>query len=270
MIVHDTNLDGAIERIAAYLNYPVDALHEFAANDPYTKMGWDNGEGDAPVGSLFSVEGQVLYALVRAMQPTAVLELGTNVGASTTHLAGGVTANGSGSVVTIESNLQLSGTWRAGQLIPAAVKQAVQMVNAEGVGFITGLKDNAFAFIFEDMLHGPAEVETVWTQAIRVCQPGGLIVSHDAAHYIVGLGVQQGIRAALNAAGYADQTPLVLRIAPGDTGLAIWKKPGVYTPPAEEQEPEWQTTEKPASETAAAKPAPSRRKTRSASKSPRG
>lgn len=273
MQIHDTNLDGAIEQIAAYLSYPADALHEFAANDPYTKMGWDGGKGEAPVGSLFSVEGKVLYALVRAMQPQAVLELGTCVGASSTHLAAGLVANGKGRLTTVDSKLQLTGPWMVGQLIPAGVKGAVKMVNEEGVGYAKGLKDDSFMFIFEDMLHGPAEVEATWTEAIRIVQPGGLIISHDAAHFIVGAGVQQGIRAALNAAGYADQEPLVLKIAPGDTGLAIWKKPGgEFAAGYEEveQEPEWQTTEKPSSETSAAEAKPKRtRRRKSASSSKR-
>jgi predicted O-methyltransferase YrrM len=273
MQVYDTNLDGAIERVAAYLNYPADKLHEFAAYAPFQKMGWDNGQGSAPVGSLFSVEGRILYVLVRAMQPNRVLELGTNVGASTTHIAAALTENGKGTVDTVDNKLQLSGDWQVGQLIPQSVGDAVNLITTEGLGFVRQVKPNAYPFIFEDMLHGPAEVEAVWTEALRILPPGGVIVSHDAAHFLVGAGVRAGIQAALAKAGMAEREPLVLKVAPGDTGLAVWLKPGgvfggEYENEAQvkEEEPAWPTIQKPSSAPAEAKkPTPRRRRNLKAS-----
>lgn len=237
MIIHDTDLTGAIDLIAAYLGLPAAELRGYAQEDPYPRMGWDNDKGEAPVGSLFSVEGRILYAIVRAMQPAFLLEMGTCVGASTVHLAAACAATGRGRIISVDSKVQLSQGWKVGQLIPAGLGSAVSLVTSEGVGFIKTQK--RADFVFEDMMHSTPEVHAVWREAIRILTPGGVIISHDAAHFIVGHEVRDGIAAALAEAGITDE-PLVLKIAPGDTGMAIWRKPGEQATKPAEEESWWQ------------------------------
>lgn len=270
MNVQTTNLDGAAERLAAYLNIPADALHEYVADDPHPKMGWDHNQGEAPIGSLWSVEGKILYALVRFFAPRAVLELGTAAGASGTHLAAALVATGKGKLTTVDARVHGNQGFETGYLIPPGYREAVKLIQAEGLGFIQSLKPGAFPFIFEDMMHSPVEVEAVWTEAQRILPPGGIVVSHDAGHFLIGQDVRDGIAAALSKAGLPE--PLVMVISPGDTGLAVWQKPGAVEAvqagtEQEEQEPAWQTTETPSSAPSAAKSASSpRRKSGSSSK----
>ena len=272
MQVNTTNLEGALELLAQYLGIPLDELRGYAAADPHAKMGWDNNHGgEAPIGSLWPVEGIVLYTLVRALQPSHVIELGTSAGASTTHIAAALVATGKGHAVSVDNKLQLSPGFEAGQLIPPGLRGAVKLVASDGHIFL----DNATQadFIMEDMLHSPQSVERVWTRAIELLPPGGMIVSHDAGHFIIGGDVRSGIEAALRKAGLPVDA-LVMVITPGDCGLAVWRKPqsAFYQDGGEnqiaepKQEKAWQTTEKPSNVPDAKSEAPRRRSSGSKSR----
>jgi hypothetical protein len=67
------------------------------------------------------------------------------------------------------------------------------------------------------------QVREIWQQAGTRLQAGGVMISHDAAHYLVGEQVTQGIRDA----GITDYS--VHLIEPSDCGFALWVKPGKPT-----------------------------------------
>jgi predicted O-methyltransferase YrrM len=79
------NLQQAFKAIGKAFDLDAEKLQAFAEQDKYT--GWDEGKGEFPVGSLWTVEGQVLYALIRMLKPKNIMELGVNYGASTCHIA---------------------------------------------------------------------------------------------------------------------------------------------------------------------------------------
>jgi predicted O-methyltransferase YrrM len=93
--------------------------------------------------------GRFLAALVRALDPAVVLEVGTAIGYSTLHMA---EALGRGRIVTIERD-----PVRAGQarnfLERAGVAGAVEIVEADAIEAIDGI-DGPFDLIFIDATKG--------------------------------------------------------------------------------------------------------------------
>lgn len=258
MITLTGELNAVLTQLAAHMGWDAAALIRYAAEDPHPRMGWDSGAGEAPVGSLFSVEGRILYALVRMFRPILVLELGTCVGASTTHLAAALHDHGTGRLVTVDSKAQL-GTWAVGQLVPDIYRDRVGFLTGDGVEALRKYR-GSIDFIFEDLMHSTPQVAEIARLAIDKLEPGGLLVSHDANHYIVGHEVRDGFTAA-------GLEPVIVMPEPSDCGLAIWRKspldvkrwpdttdivPGITPVPAA-KEPEWQTTQKPSSAASGAK-----------------
>jgi predicted O-methyltransferase YrrM len=93
-------LDGVAERLAAALDLDSGRFAGFAREDRHG--GWDHGTGTFPKGSIWRGEGQVLYALVRSLRPRSIADLGTHVGASATHLAAAIDANGLGRLTSVD------------------------------------------------------------------------------------------------------------------------------------------------------------------------
>lgn len=185
-----------------------------ASEDPFPNMGWDLGEGDAPVGSLWSVEGRILYALIRAAKPTSVIELGTHAGASTVHIASALDANGSGKLTSVD-NRSHPDPVKIGELVPDELRKLVTFKDADGIEYLKTRR--RVDFIFEDMLHSSEQVEAIANLAKEKLSVGGFLVVHDAAHFIVGSNIQAGLEAA-------GLEPLIVLPEPSDCGLAIWRK----------------------------------------------
>ena len=77
-------LHDALRAIAQQFDLPGHELIAYAAEDPHD--GWDLGKGSWVSGSVWTVEGKVLYAMVRALKPQEVIEFGTAQGCSSTHI----------------------------------------------------------------------------------------------------------------------------------------------------------------------------------------
>ncbi len=212
-------LEAALTLIADTLGLDAAELIAYAAEDEFG--GWNNNEANAtfPNGSIWSVEGRTLFALVRALRPAVVVELGVFHGASATHLLAALQANGTGKLTSVDHHSGDSGATEIGGYIPAVQKADFHFVEQRGQQYLATLKDNSVGFIFEDMQHDAEGTAEIWTLAQAKLKPGGVIVSHDAAHPTSGASVRAGIAAA-------DVTDtLVVLIEPGDCGLAIWQKP---------------------------------------------
>src|SRR3990167_10454525 len=113
------HLHSALEQIASAYSLDANALIAYAAEDLET--GWDHGEGEWPTGSIWQVEGQVLYALVRALKPARVLELGTWYGCSATHILQALEANGYGALLVLDNHVQ-GGPAAIGDMIPEGLR----------------------------------------------------------------------------------------------------------------------------------------------------
>ena len=205
------NLQRAFEAIGKAFNLDADKLKEFAAQDIYT--GWDAGEGEFPCGSLWTVEGKVLYALIRLLKPKKVMELGIHHGASTCHIASALQKNRPlGKVTSVDLNAN------AGDMIPVSLSKRVNLLNADGLTALEKALDDSIDFIFEDMDHSFETGKAVAELAQTKLKPGGLLVVHDAMHWLVGRDIRNGLMA-----GHI--VPEFYEIAPSDCGLAIWQRP---------------------------------------------
>lgn len=203
------SLNDTLTDLARWLNLPAQELTDYAKEDTFT--GWDYGAGDFPVGSIFREEGQVLYALIRALWPSSVIELGTAAGASATHIAAALAANSTGKLTAVDHGLH------PGALIPDALQGTVKVLAGDALEYLE--RRRRVDIIFEDLDHQPETVAAVARLAADKLTPGGLLISHDAMHPTVGPGVRQG---------YADaglEGVHFYGIDPGDCGLAVWRKP---------------------------------------------
>lgn len=218
MSCNPVSLSQALQQIAEYIKVdPVD-LHQYALEDTIGGFHADESLRKWPTGSLWAVEGQILYALVRALKPRRVLELGTYHGCSATHILAAMKANGRGELVCVDNGIDAPGATEIGYMIPAQYLDSVSIANQDIMEFLDRDEPKArgFDIIFEDGMHDPIQVAKVWDETSRgLLNNGGVIISHDACHFLVGDQVQDGIRAG----GHDDfQTYL---IAPSDCGLAI-------------------------------------------------
>jgi predicted O-methyltransferase YrrM len=208
----------ALTQAAAVLHLDAATMINAASDDPHGgyHAAYDDG---FPSGSLWRVEGQFLYALVRALKPASVLELGTWHGASATHILQGINDNELGGLTCIDNRAY--GDIKIGGMMPKDLADSpfyfIESISIEK--FIPhAIKEGwRYDLIFEDAMHTAEQVAFVWSHADRLLNPGGVIVSHDAMHAIAGETVRKGIAQA----GY---TTTNILISPADCGFALWRK----------------------------------------------
>jgi predicted O-methyltransferase YrrM len=216
------DIHSALDSIGSAFGFDADTLIDYAALDPHGGYHPKEGGDGFPIGSIWRVEGQILYALVRALAEQTrniiCLELGTHRGCSATHIAQAIEDAGNGGMVV---GVDLNGA--AGDLIPAHLRHRVELMNVDMFKYLPQQKPATFDFILEDGSHGADDVAKVWNAAHTLLKPGGLILSHDAEHFVVGADVREGIARA----GYFGVMPpaRTYLIEPSDCGFAIWRKP---------------------------------------------
>lgn len=238
------NLPDALSTLAAFLKLDAAELHEYARADTYGGWHPDEAQRQFAVGSLFAVEGQALYALVRALRPASVLELGVNHGASSTHLLAALDANGSGKLTSVD-------IWGgAGYAIPDALKPQANLVYADALEAITALDDASVDFVFEDLLHGDEQTRLIIEALQPKLTPGAVVVHHDSEHGDDGVKVKAGIVSA----GISDY--LSVLIAPSDCGLAVWQAEGERADTEAEPDTETEPAPTPKPPARKRKPAP--------------
>lgn len=177
-------------------------------------------------GSVFAVDGIILYALIRYFKFQVVAEIGGFWGCSASWMAAAMRHNGGGKVYSIDSG-RLGA--EHGSRIPTSLRQYVELVNADGVQWMNSQPDNSLGLVFEDADHSAASSEQIAKAAQSKMTNGGVYVVHDAGHDRAMLGdgrtrvqVPEGaeIRKGLDASGIPYRVYL---IEPGDCGLAIAK-----------------------------------------------
>jgi predicted O-methyltransferase YrrM len=157
---------------------------------------------------IWGVEGQVLYALIRAFKPSHVLEVGNTWGTSTQHICEALLRNGKGKLTTIDL-----GEFK----VPARYKKIAKAKVSDLFDFNYKAVPR-FDFVFEDGGHDGGAVTHVWEQFMKHAKKSAVIVSHDSEHFRLGPLVQSEIR-------QTNADYLSVAIAPADCGLAMWRKP---------------------------------------------
>jgi Methyltransferase domain len=199
----------AFERVGPQIGVPADELHDFAGEDVVGGYHTIRGTAMWPMGSVWAVEGQFLYALVRALQPDRVMEIGTWRGCSATHILSAMEANGKGQLISVDMKRHDEGID-----IPHYLKPRWRFIEQEGTAYITSVRPTV-DLVFEDTAH-TFPVTVALLTAIDYFMKPKVVVSHDACHFAVGQEVCQAWQTV-----YKDKWSKAL-IDPSDCGLA-WK-----------------------------------------------
>lgn len=202
----------ALREIAGQLGLPFNALMDYAMEDT------------RPSGSMpYVVECQLLYALVRALKPARVLEMGTHKGGSATHIAQAMIHNsremGMLSVQPVWGDLTcVDINPLAGSEIPDDLRHLVEIIIADIDEYIRRPHVGPFDFIFEDGAHSEYQVHTIYERLDKLLAPGGVIVSHDAAVD----GVKDFIAAGIRK-GIGQDVPTYV-IDPSPLGMTVYQR----------------------------------------------
>lgn len=217
-------LETTLNMLAAHLR--IDPAQLIAYADEDNAIGgyhWNAALGKWPTGSVFEVEGKVLYALVRYFKPLNIVEIGGLWGCSTAHMAAALKANGSGIITSVDNHTLPADH---GGKIPAEYANYVKLVSSEGGEYFETLQNESVGLVFSDADHHTETTRRIAVAAIPKLIDGGLFIEHDAQHdwSIDGNGSRspategKAIREGLDAAGLDYRTYLT---EPSDCGLAI-------------------------------------------------
>lgn len=202
------NLLDTLFSIEKYLGFELDSLLPLAEQDNVGGYHPDEAQRKWWVGAIWEVEGKILYSVIRTLRPRLVVEIGSGLGCSSNHIASALHANGGGKLVTIDRG----NTPR----ILDELKEYVEVRSGDALEYLESLPDHTVDFILEDGDHTEAQCYAVAELAKRKLTPGGVLMSHDAAHFAVGGAVLDGY----NRAG-ADYR--VYLTEPSDCGWLVWR-----------------------------------------------
>jgi hypothetical protein len=203
-------LEDALAVIGLYLEIDPKLLIEYAEEDQLGGFHLDKKFRTFPHG-IWGVEGQIIYALIRATRPKHILEIGNCWKNSTLHIGDAVLANGVGKVTTFDLEVLLN--------VPEKYQSFMKSRRVDLREFNYQTRP-LLDFVFEDSFHTEKLVAHVWREFATHARSGAIIVSHDSEHFIVGAGVHAGIKQVVDPGDY-----LSLAIDPSDCGLALWRKP---------------------------------------------
>jgi predicted O-methyltransferase YrrM len=202
---------GSLTELGAVLGMDGAALEAYAAQDQIggVDTGWY-------CGSLWSAEGQVLYALARALNVNRAVEFGTWRGCSAAHIVQAI----HDAQRDEPGYLDCVDIWEsAGADIPDALRPFVRMTFLDMCDYTANAAEYGaqYELIFEDGPHDEGTVQFVWERARDLLVPGGVIISHDALHDTAG----PHVRAGIEASGI---TPVYVSVGGSDCGLAVWRR----------------------------------------------
>jgi hypothetical protein len=218
------NLDDTLKLIALQLHLDPNELIRFASEDFVGGYHRDPAQSKWHIGSLYEVEGKALYALVRALKPQHVGEIGSLYGCSTTHLATALSVNGEGRLTAVDIEE------KPGSAMPPHLSPLVTKVIGDGLEWLRSQPDASIDLIFEDSSHGSEMCYQVAELCKTKLAPGGVLVMHDAAHTQAFLGDGTIVHSPVGAevCGGLDRALgteyRVYLSEPSDCGFAVWRR----------------------------------------------
>lgn len=209
------NLQQFFEKIGGQLGLNPDELLAYAQEDALGGYHTNPTFAKWPASSVWEVEGKSLYALVRALKPKHMLEIGVGIsGCSTTHILLAMRVNRSGHLTSLDLDPNV------GKYIPAMLKDrwtfklglAEELIPAHQLWQHT---NEPITLVYEDSSHELINTTEVLS-AVRdhLSDTTRLLISHDGMHYRVGVNVRGAYKATF---GVEPQTAL---IEPSDCGFA--------------------------------------------------
>jgi hypothetical protein len=217
-------LNDTLKLIALQLHLDPNELIRFASEDLIGGYHRDPAQSKWHIGSLYEVEGKALYALVRALKPQHVGEIGSLYGCSTTHLATALSVNGEGRLTAVDIEE------KPGSAMPPHLSPLVTKVIGDGLEWLRSQPDASIDLIFEDSSHGTEMCYQVAELCKTKLAPGGVLVMHDAAHTQAFLGDGTIVHSPVGAevcAGLDRALGTEYRVylsEPSDCGFAIWRR----------------------------------------------
>lgn len=208
------SLTDALTQLATLINVNLDDLIEFVSEDTLGGYHPDAALEQWPIGSMFGVEGQCLYALTRALKPLNVINIGVYHGCSVAHIAAALLKNGNPKARVYAVDLQILDM----PLMPDELKPYIVEVESDGLTFLEGRWPAKTGLIIEDALHDYPNTKAMLETVKRKANLGALTVVHDVSHHIVGGDVKN----AVVDAGIGDGIELLIELS--DCGLWIWKQ----------------------------------------------
>lgn len=171
------NLTSALKQIAADSGLDTKKLLSYAKEDQVS--GCEDGHFSSI--SVCRDEGRILYALIRAMRPALVVEIGSYSGCSATHILTAMEQNNFGQLLSIDINgIQPPG-------IPAGLQHRWSIIEADAQ--LCAWPEHV-DFVFED---GDHMQEFTHKMVAKSHQRGAkAILSHDAYNASVGECVRAG------------------------------------------------------------------------------
>jgi hypothetical protein len=199
------HLHDALRQIATATNLNPDELIAYTAED---QVG-GRDDNSWPGMSVFAAEGQVLYALIRALKPAQVVEVGVDSGGTSTHMLTALERNGEGQLYSVDINPEV------GSKVPADLRNRWTLRIEDAL--TVDLPDRADV-IFEDGSHELAFTRAILTR-LKALNPR-VILSHDYYTHETygGFYVKEAFDAVLPG-GFG------VKIEGAFTGLGVWLNP---------------------------------------------
>lgn len=239
-----TALIDTLFMMESFLGIEADSLLPYAEADSIGGYHPDPSQRQWGSGAIWAVEGQILYALIRALKPVNVVEIGSGTGCSTNHIASALKENDIeqfehvGHVVTLDR-----GNTPA---IHDFLQAYVTVLAGDAIHLLELMANNSLDFILEDADHSEEMCYRVGELAKTKLAPGGVLLAHDAAHF----GVGADVRAGFTRAGVLGRVYLT---EPSDCGWMVWRKPKTDTSPVSDYAPIQAQEDKPKRKRKAAK-----------------
>jgi predicted O-methyltransferase YrrM len=144
---------------------------------------------DAPA-LMLRPERVLLHALVRALRPVRVLEIGTHQGGSTLIMCAALDEVGAGRIVCVEPNPAFEpGTWAA----VAHRASLIEGVSPDALGEAAEAARGPFDFVFVDGDHTTEGVRRDIEGVLPLLSIGSYVVFHDAHYWQVAAAIEQSL-----------------------------------------------------------------------------
>jgi predicted O-methyltransferase YrrM len=195
--------DEAINNICKYFSFNKDEFYHY--------FNEDNDIGGYPekwpVGSIWEIDGKLLYSIVRCKKPQNVLEIGTRYGCSALHILKALDANNKGLLKTVDMSQDI---------LRCKNHPRIEAISSEGISYSKSI-DYTIDLIFEDGPHNLYFNYNFLHNCLPHLSKGGIVLIHDVEHFSVGEETSSGV---IKALGPFEK----VLVSPSDCGLGYWKK----------------------------------------------